>query len=72
MPNPKNVKATGVKKSGYSNTSKSNNTTYVSSKDKLFSKTSALISQSLDIYDFYQYLKSDFNKLKKYLPKSPK
>ncbi len=43
MPKPKKVKATGFKKSGYSNTSKSNNTSYVSSKDKLYSKGSYLI-----------------------------
>ena len=68
MPKPKKVKATGLKKSGYSNTSKSNNISYVSSKDKLYSKASYLVSVFLDIYEICGYIKSDFNRLKKYLP----
>ena len=69
MPKPKKVKATGLKKSGYSNTSKSNNTSYVSIKDKLYSKTSNLVYGFLDIYELGGYIKSDFSRLKKYLPK---
>ena len=72
MPKPKKVKATGFKKSGYSNTSKSNNTSYVSSKDKLYSKASNLIYGFLNIYELFGYLKSDFSRLKKYLPKTNK
>ena len=68
MPKPKKVKATGFKKSGYSNTSKSNNTSYVSSKDKLYSKATYLIYSVLDICELCRYIKSDFNRLKKYFP----
>ena len=68
MPKPKKVKATGFKKSGYSNTSKSNNTSYVSSKDKLYSKGSYLIYNLLHIYELCRCVKSDFDRLKKYLP----
>ena len=69
MPKPKKVKATGLKKSGYSNTSKSNNTSYVSSKDKLYSKASNFVYCFLNIYELCGCIKSDFSRLRKYLPK---
>ncbi len=68
MPNPKKLKATGDKNSGYSNTVKSNNTSYISNKDKLYLKLSKMIDISLNNYELLKVLKSDFDKLKKYLP----
>ena len=67
MPNPKKLKATGDKNSGYSNTVKSNNTSYISNKDKLYLKLSKMIDISLNNYELLKVLKSDFDKLKKYL-----
>jgi hypothetical protein len=68
MPNPKKLKATGDKNSGYSNTVKSNNKSYISNKDKLYLKLSKMIDISLNNYELLKVLKSDFDKLKKYLP----
>ena len=68
MPKPKKFRATGDKNSGYTNTLKINNTTYLSNKDKLYSILSKLINSSLDVYELKQYLKSDYKKLRKYLP----
>ncbi len=68
MPNPKKLKATGDKNSGYSNTVKSNNTSYISNKDKLYLKLSKMIDISLNNYELLKVLKSDLDKLKKYLP----
>ena len=67
MPKPNKFKATGDKNSGYTNTLKINNTTYLSYKDKLYSNLSKLINISLDVYELKQYLKSDYKKLRKYL-----
>lgn len=72
MPNPKKLKATGDKISGYSNTLKSNNTTYVSNKDKLYRALSETIDFSLEIYELYGFLKKDFIKLKRYITKIQK
>ena len=68
MPKPNKFKATGDKNSGYANTLKINNTSYLSNKDKLYSFLSKLINNSLDICELNQILKSDYKKLKKYLP----
>tara|TARA_Y100000768_G_scaffold386170_1_gene373925 strand:- start:275 stop:493 length:219 start_codon:yes stop_codon:yes gene_type:complete len=67
MPKPNKFKATGDKNSGYSNTLKINNTTYVSNKDKLYYCLSKAINCGLHIHEFNKYLKSDFDKLGKYL-----
>ena len=67
MPKPNKSKATGVKNSGYSNTVKINNTTYQSNKDIIYSHLSSIINYSLGIYEIGQFLKSDIQKLKKYL-----
>ena len=66
MAKPKNLKATGDKNSGYSNTLKINNTTYVSNKDKLFLGLSKFIYRGLDFLELTQTLRSDFRKLKPY------
>ena len=72
MTNPKKLKATGDKNSGYSNTVKSNNISYISNKDKLYLKLTKIIDFSLNTYELVKVFKSDLNKLKKYLflPKS--
>ena len=67
MPNPKKLKATGDKNSGYSNTVKSNNISYISNKDKLYLKLTKIIDFSLNTYELVKVFKSDLNKLKKYL-----
>ena len=60
-------KATGDKKLGYSNTVKTNNTTYVSDKDKLYLKLSKILYNSVEVAQIFNDFKSDFKKLKKYL-----
>ena len=60
-------KATGDKKLGYSNTVKTNNTTYMSHKDKLYLKLSKIMYNSAELAQIFNDLKSDFKKLKKYL-----
>ena len=64
MAKPKNSKATGDKNSGYSNTLKINNTTYVSNKDKLYLHLSKIIYRGLDILELAESLRSDFKRLK--------
>ena len=66
MAKPKNSKATGDKNSGYSNTLKINNTTYVSNKDKLYLGFSKFICRGLDLLELTQTLRSDFRRLKPY------
>ncbi len=66
MDKPKKSKATGDNNSGYTNTLKINNTTYVSNKDKLYLCLSKYIYRGLDILELTQTLKSDFRKLKPY------
>ena len=68
MPKPNKSKAIGDKNSGYSNTVKINNTTYQTNKHIIYSHLSKIIDFSLGLYDISQFLKSDFQKLKKYLP----
>ena len=63
----KNSKATGDKNSGYSNTLKINNTTYVSNKDKLYLQLSKVIYSGLDFLELTQSLRSDFKRLKPYI-----
>ena len=63
----KNSKATGDKNSGYSNTLKINNTTYVSNKDKLYLHLSKFIYKGLDFLELSQSLRSDFKRLKPYI-----
>jgi hypothetical protein len=60
MAKPKISKATGDKNSGYTNTVKINNTTYVSNKDKLYLRLSKFIYISLDLIEFSQFLSSDY------------
>ncbi len=67
MTKPKNSKATGDKDSGYSNTLRINNTTYVSNKDKLYLIISKAIYRGIDFFELTQFLKSDFRKLKPYI-----
>ena len=67
MAKPKNSKATGDKNSGYSNTLKINNTTYVSNKDKLYLHLSKVIYKGLDFLELAQYLRSDFKRLKPHI-----
>ena len=67
MVKPKNSKATGDKNSGYSNTLKINNTTYVSNKDKLYFHLSKVIYKGLDFLELAEYLGSDFKRLKPYI-----
>ena len=67
MVKPNSSKATGDKKLGYSNTVKINNTTYVSHKDKLFLKLSKILYNSVELVQIFTDLKSDFQRLKKYL-----
>ena len=67
MAKPKNSKATGDKYSGYTNTLKINNTTYVSKKDKLYLGLLKAIYRGLDLIELNQTLRSDFRKLKPYL-----
>ena len=67
MVKPNSSKATGDKKLGYSNTVKINNTTYVSHKDKLFPKLSKILYNSVELVQIFTDLKSDFQRLKKYL-----
>ena len=64
MPKPNNSKATGDKNSGYTNTLKINNTTYVSNKDKLYLHLSKIIYRGLDILELAESLRSDFKRLK--------
>ena len=66
MPNPNKLKATGDKNSGYSNTLKSNNTNYLSNKDKLYSKLFIFIYISLDFFKLCRYLNKDIYKLGNY------
>ena len=63
MAKPKNSKATGDKNSGYSNTLKINNTTYVSNKDKLYLHLSKFIYRGLDFLELAESLRSDFKRL---------
>ena len=67
MAKPKNSKATGDKNSGYSNTLKINNTTYVSNKDKLYLYLSKTLYRGLDFLELAQSLRSDFKRLKPHL-----
>ena len=67
MAKPKNSKATGDKNSGYKNTLKINNTTYVSNKDKLYLGLSKFIYRGLDFIELTQSLRSDFRRLKPYI-----
>jgi|TARA_X000000368_G_scaffold36930_1_gene26935 hypothetical protein len=67
MVKPNSSKATGDKKFGYSNTFKTNNTTYVSHKDKLYLKLSKFLYNSVEVAQIFNDIKSDFLKLKKYL-----
>ena len=62
----KNSKATGDKNSGYSNTLKINNTTYLSNKDKLYICLYKVINRGLDFLELGQSFRSDFKKLKPY------
>ena len=64
MAKPKNSKATGNKNSGYSNTFKTNNTTYLSNKDKLYLYLLKFINRGLDFIELSQSLRSDFKRLK--------
>ena len=67
MAKPKNSKATGDKNSGYSNTLKINNTTYLSNKDKLYLHLSKFIYRGLDFLELSQSFRSDFRRLKPYI-----
>ena len=67
MAKPKTSKATGDKNSGYTNTVKINNTTYVSNKDKLYLHLSKFIIRGLDFLELAQSLRSDFKRLKPYM-----
>ena len=67
MVKPNSSKATGDRKLGYSNTIKTNNTTYVSNKDKLYLKISKILYKSLEVAQIFGDLKSDIQILKKYL-----
>ena len=67
MVKPNSSNATGDKKFGYSNTLKTNNTTYLSHKDKLYLKISKILYNSVEVTQIIVDLKSDFQKLKKYL-----
>ena len=67
MVKPNSSKATGDKKLGYSNTLKTNNTTYVSHKDKLYLKLSKILYKSVEIAQIVNDLRSDFKRLKIYL-----
>ena len=67
MAKPKNSKATGDKNSGYSNTLKINNTTYVSYKDKLYLRLSKFIYRGLDFLELADALRSDFKRLKPHI-----
>ena len=67
MVKPNSSNATGDKKFGYSNTLKTNNTTYLSHKDKLYLKISKILYNSVEVTQILFDLKSDFRKLKKYL-----
>ena len=67
MAKPKNSKATGDKNSGYSNTLKINNTTYLSNKDKLYLNLSKIIFRGMDFLELVEYLRSDFKRLKPHI-----
>ena len=67
MAKPKNSKATGDKNSGYSNTLKINNTTYVSNKDKLYLHLSKFIYLGLDFLELAKSLRSDLKRLKPHI-----
>ena len=67
MVKPNNSKATGDKKLGYSNTLKTNNTTYVSHKDKLYLKLSKILYISVEVFLILNDLKSDIKRLEKHL-----
>ena len=72
MAKPKNSKATGDKNSGYSNTLKINNTTYVSNKDKLYLNLSKVIYKGLDFLELAESFRSDFKRLKPYISNTRK
>ena len=67
MVKPNSSKATGDKKFGYSNTFKTNNTTYMPYKDKLYLNISKILYNSVEIAQIIIDLKSDIQKLNKYL-----
>ena len=67
MAKPNTSKATGERKLGYSNTVETNNTTYVSHKDKLYLKLSKILYNSVEVVQILQDFKLDFQRLKKYL-----
>ncbi len=60
-------KAIGDKKLGYSNTLKTNNTTYMSHKDKLYFRLSKILYNSLELAQIFSDFKSDLHRLKKYI-----
>ncbi len=64
---PNSSKATGDRKLGYSNTVKTNNTTYMSNKDKLYLKLSKILYNSVEVALILKDFKLDFDRLKKYL-----
>ena len=67
MVKPKSSKATGDKKLGYSNTTKTNNTTYVSNKDKFYLTISKILYNTLEVGQIFGDLKSDIHLLMKNL-----
>ena len=67
MVKPNSSNATGDKKLGYSNTVKTNKTTHVSHKDKLYFKFSKILYKSVEIAQIVNDLRSDFKRLKIYL-----
>ena len=60
MVKPNSSKATCDKKFGYSNTFKTNNTTYVSHKDKLYLKLSKFLYNSVEVAQIFNDIKLDF------------
>ena len=67
MVKPNSSKAIGDRKLGYSNTLKTNNTTYVSHKDKLYLKLSKILYISVEVVQILNDLKSDLKRLEKHL-----
>ena len=67
MGKPKSSTATGERKIGYSNTLKTNNTTYISHKDKLYLKISKILNNSVEIAQIFNDFRLDIQRLKKYL-----
>jgi len=67
MVKPNSSKAIGDRKLGYSNTLKTNNTTYVSRKDKLYLKLSKILYISVEVFLILNDLKSDIKRLEKHL-----